>query len=111
MEPREIDKLIHKKVFGYKIDFDKPQPEHFRPDKTSHYTYLFDVPHYSTQIEDAWKVVRQIQGSHFFTLKEWGGDNWNCILENFVGDNFVRVEAETAPMAIAKACLKLYEEK
>ncbi len=100
MKPgRELDALVAEKVMGWKMDasavWHGPGPS------------CLVLPHYSTDIADAWEIVEKLQSQ-----------DWACILDNvkdFLGNwqaHFEKdrractAESESAPHAIALAALK-----
>ena len=111
---RKLDALIAEKVMGNDRDWRKYlelRPLWVRGDKLTNDEYMAvalggELPHYSTQIADAWLVAEKICGDegHFelerlywFNAKKTG---WMAIFHK--GD----AEADTAPLAICLAALK-----
>ena len=67
-------------------------------------TYLREPWDYCHSIEAAWEIV----GNHDICIKNYRGV-WNCVLTKLVDGRWVNaeVEADTVPMAICLAFLKL----
>ena len=97
---RERDALIHKEIFGHEIEM-----------CTIHHSYSCcgrNLPHYSTQIADAWLVVEHDMFKHFRVDRtDDRGEKW------FVGCSTpfqaYTAFADTAPLAICLAALKAVE--
>ena len=70
------------------------------------------VPHYSTQIADAWLVVEKLRKANWnvstwYTYVVLADSKWRC---KFEGDELTyQAEATTAPLAICLAALKATE--
>lgn len=98
MESREIDKLVAEKVMGWELSADGKtliSPQEGRYDAS-----LCTYPEYSTNIEEAWKVVKK------FGCVDIHLDNDGCrvrIYEELISS----ATAESAPMAICLSALAL----
>lgn len=90
---RELDSLIHEKVFGQ----DPRQEPYQRPDGAMVYPF---VPEYSTDIAAAWQVVEKLTEGEFHLSRCYGG-GWECEL----GAPYISF-GETAPLAICLAALE-----
>jgi Phage ABA sandwich domain len=100
MNLREIDRLVAEKVMGLKID---------------DYYFVLDekglregeLLNYSTNIEDAWRVVERFDKTDFRVIRNYSG-NYSAGLMYWNKDTMVKFEAkaETAPLAICLAALK-----
>jgi len=118
---RELDARIAEDVFGRdirKIEFaSKYELPIYRYEGTDINSGDSKIPHYSTQIADAWPVVEKLK-------EKWGsidirgdGDNewvvgWNCDGMFFLDDTFAgAVYAPTAPLAICLAALAVVERR
>jgi len=91
---REMDSLIAEKV----LDCWVPNSE-LIINKRDRQTY--EMPHYSTDIAAAWEVVEKIGGGH--TVIRYRDGSYRCIHERTMD----AASAETAPLAICRAALKL----
>lgn len=71
------------------------------------YVTGFEKP-YSTSIEAAWEIVEKLQNDGFTLSLSWCtvGDHFEWILK-IMGKEFTSEWANTAPLAICKAFLKL----
>jgi len=97
---RERDALIAEKVMG---ELDKINEREYRLMIPSGVT----LPHYSTQIADAWQVVEKLNLP--FTLqknKQFKGGHYASFI---VDKRFEAAQADTAPLAICLAALKAVE--
>jgi hypothetical protein len=116
---RELDALIHEKIFGkcghvlavYKKDNKNAWMDDYtnyrcKKCKTATFRGLAYreggtvCPNYSTKIEDAWLVVEKFPQIDICMSKV--DDKWNCFIE--FADHMAT--AETAPLAICIAALK-----
>ena len=107
---RELDALIAEKVMGKSLPYNLHEMEALAR-RTKAGAELVDrmVPHYSTQIADAWLVVEKMGGvvgidryPKYDDPDEWYWD---------VGFKKGTAQADTAPLAICLAALKTVEEK
>lgn len=90
MTNQEINEAVAKKL-GWD---NKPFHGYIRP----------NMPNYSTDISAAWEVVEK----HQISLKYYG-EAWDCTLTKLLDGRWINAEstADTAPMAICLAFLKL----
>ncbi len=123
---RELDALVSEKVMGWVwIAFEiahttdvvrRPYPgdswdvQHGRrADFTEPIAYGWDsnLPHYSTDIAAAWRVVDRRKGEYTFILSYNQHEHtwWVC----FDPVNHYEARADTAPLAICRAALKAVE--
>lgn len=111
---RELDELIAEKVMGYSM-CEKPWPnstEIYRSWVSPEGMHAgFDLPHYSTDIAAAWRVVEELSPKIIVGPSPW-------VLGKYVAtwgacdsyaDCFDWLEADTAPHAICLAALKAVE--
>lgn len=66
------------------------------------------VPHYSTDIADAWQVVEAMRERGWHPEIRWISD-WDCKAKwwvNFGGHRLYDATADTAPLAICRAALR-----
>lgn len=109
MEPgRELDALIAEKIMGWKSIITKDEVgDVYRGIPPG--GKLFDedyIPHYSTDIAMAWRVVWKWLRAYYYGTFElncanFGNEtNWECQF-----GNYPRAKGETAPEAICKAAL------
>jgi len=63
-------------------------------------------PDYCHSIEAAWEIVEKIKETELFALCFHDGQ-WHCEINCVDGERPIDQEADTAPMAICKAFLKL----
>ena len=71
-------------------------------------------PNYSTDIGAAWQVVEKLRAGKFVWIKDCGGFGWRVeILSSSETDIQIdfSVVADTAPLAICLAALKVMEAK
>ena len=100
---REIDAQVALKVMGWTGIVDILMDKRgFPPNGICPSTNLARVPHYSTRIKSVWQVVQRINAGDFSLTKD--GSRW---FATFVYDSGMSCEADTAPMAIALAALKV----
>lgn len=114
---RELDALMAEYVMGWNWgDTGKGLEGLMPPDKHSTFilTLTFDssglwggMPHYSTNIADAWKVVEKMENTHRFSLHRTVKENgWQVIFWDIETDAHRSLVAETAPLAICLAALR-----
>lgn len=105
---RDLDAQIAEKVFGYTLDYEfadtlgAPCVRELR----DQYDEWGMLPHYSTEIDDAWKIIE-----HFYQAG-WGAGasmDGHTGCEASIGQFTAR--ADTAPMAICLAALKAVEKR
>lgn len=104
MKPgRELDALIAEEVMGWRIFPDGPNGEMHTIDANQCECHEYDIPHYSTDIAAAWKVVEKLSqiGSVFKDENPF----WGCALAS--GEI---IQGVSAPHAICLASLKAVEE-
>lgn len=96
---REMDAEIIEKVFGRILI--KPRSEALKyPHTDWGSTTVNEIPHFSTDIADAWEVVDKVPNpSQFFDCEKFEG-KWTASF----GGQYV-VAADTAPLAICRAAL------
>ena len=102
---RELDALIHKEIFEHEIEM--------CPIHHSHSCCGRNLPHYSTQIADAWLVVEKLQFEFTETVVGWHEiQKWYCALDGHLHDLDKEhcAYADTAPLAICLAALKAVEK-
>jgi hypothetical protein len=102
---RELDALIAEKVMGYD-DILMPDCYGRPPDMVHVEHYRHEIPHYSTQIADAWLVVEKLS-FEFYMERRPQEDYW--VLFTDAEDEWHVGEADTAPLAICLAALKAVE--
>ena len=66
----------------------------------------YQIPEYSTSIQAAWEIVEKIKVTELFALCFHDGQ-WHCEINCCDGERPIDEEADTAPLAICKAFLKL----
>ena len=105
---RELDAMVAEKVMGWNIinkHMGSPPKETWDEDTV---VCIAPIPHYSTDIAAAWKVVEKMQYfqkpsqmGHPLHLKYcwWVNKWWACVESS-------EALEETAPLAISKAALK-----
>ena len=111
---RELDALIAEKVMGSDRDWRKYlelRPSWARGDKLTDDEYMVvllggELPHYSTQIADAWLVVEQHQDAEI--EHEYGGHT--RVVLNKAGVGWFSAFADTAPLAICLSALKASDD-
>ena len=104
---RELDALIAEKVMG----FDKE----FVVSRVDGLPYA-EVPHYSTQIQDAWLVVEKLHNDSvgIIRVSNGDGDSYDCDILPYLpkemeGCSHAHITAESWPLAICLAALKAGE--
>jgi hypothetical protein len=100
---RELDALIALQVFRYTLDYEfvdvlgAPCVRELR----DQYDEWGMLPHYSTEMADAWLVVEQFGIRHSPSIYQIA--RWYC---NFLIDHKrIEASADTAPLAICRAAL------
>ena len=104
---RELDCRVAEKVMGYAVQGDQIVPPN------DAYVLLgimgamkFDIPHYSTDIADAWLVVEKMKASAFeVTIDDTDGDWW-ALFADLEYKHISSAYADTAPLAVCRAALK-----
>jgi hypothetical protein len=97
---RELDALIAEKVMGTNVFDFKGLPSYWDANIRR------DIPHYSTNIADAWLVVEKlVKQCYQFGLANESDGKYFCSLF-FDGAGTFEESAETAPLAICLAALK-----
>ncbi len=96
----EIDSLIAEKIFGWKLD-DESALVWLLPDGSRRGA----LPHYSTDIADAWQVIEHMNDrgwspTVFCEFQWWIANFFTDIAGSF------EASAETAPLAICLAALR-----
>jgi hypothetical protein len=101
---RELDSIVAEKVMGWKWNAESAWLGDSKWSRTHGDPWSF-LPHYSTDIADAWAVVEKLREGNDVELKTlyWGKktDWWVRLNSGFDVNTF----AETAPMAICKAAI------
>ena len=93
MTNREIDALVAKNVMCRPLHCNYCLPNKICDNK------CLGTPRYSTDISAAWEVVEKFD--EFELSKHYGSNHWYCCIGGYCGD------ADTAPLAICKAALKV----
>ena len=100
---RELDAVVAERIMG--VDAERIVTDTFDPLNrlVQLDDHLAPLPHYSTRIEDAWKVVDEMGTG--LKLQQTGPDNeWHCSI-----GYWRTVWAKTAPHAICLAALTAVE--
>lgn len=101
MTNQEINEAVARKL-GWKECECEPQ---YRAEHTAYMPGKHIMPNYTGSIQAAWEIINQFHAVTIGTeLRE--KDCWFCELSPQIGPR-VRVYAETAPLAICEAFLKL----
>lgn len=113
-EGRSLDLLVAEKVFGWS----NMSPGHTGDDAYGHDPTCPDlpahgrihVPHYSTSIADAWKIVEilAVKSDWVSVGNTENKDEWACVIGN--RSPYIHERAKTAPVAICRAALKAVEQ-
>jgi hypothetical protein len=114
MTNREIDALVAEKVFGYtNIQLVENTPHNFFDFCCDGNGTTFIIPHYSTNIAEAWEIVRHMQkdGMCCFYLEfklEVHDPMWEAGCKLFMGkhDEFITGLGNTPEEAICNCFLK-----
>jgi hypothetical protein len=109
---RELDAEIAEKVFGYTLDYEfadtlgAPCVTELR----DQYDEWGMLPHYSTEIDDAWYVVDKMRREGWrVSVSEVSDALWNCRFCPEDTAAYVFALADTPPLAICLAALKVGE--
>ena len=107
---RELDKLIHEKVFGWTRMEYPAVPAWQKPTKEGTECWHAMVPHYSTYTADAYEVVEKMKEKYFMvSVIAVKGGQYECIItseEPTIHNDYELYElGETAPLAICRAAL------
>lgn len=104
MKPRDINKLIASKIFGYEIKDDNIIKDG---------RYRTSIPLYSQNIESAWQVVEKMRKDYDFWFELTTPESFSLKTKCYFQLDDIEVSAvcETAPMAICKAALLAIEAK
>lgn len=110
---RELDALIAEKVMGFEtVNFKSSDPHEIIVTKDAEGNMRMAVPFYSTDIAAAWEVVEKLRDTWAIELHGRDGA-WSCLVEegDEVTAHFIAIaEADTAPLAICLAALKVVEK-
>lgn len=106
---RELDALVAEKVMGWKLfhgGIDGPNGEPGCIDSNQIEKHFKELPHYSTSIADAWKVVDKLDLFRAWVLTKYLG---YYTVEEVDRDGFGETisKGESAPHTICLAALKL----
>ncbi len=108
---RKLDVLVAKNVMGWTDLREEEYPETknvvLRGDNPEKLEYRFAVPYFSTDISAAWKVLEKIQGTNALITIELAERARCMIFESWGRDKRVCTNADTAPLAICLAALKI----
>lgn len=116
---RELDARIAERIFGYTLDYEfadlhVPPAPHVKELRDG-YDEWGMLPHYSTDIADAWLVVERFRadGYRVFINEHLDATGFNAM---FLSKHGVALRslsrfAETAPLAICRAALALTAPK
>ena len=102
MNEREINEAVARKL-GYNVQYDGIYWEAVPDDVMAE---LHPLPDYCTQIAAAWEVVEKMSGDYEVTINAAHRKYW-CHAAGPTWKQAVHAEADTAPMAICLAFLKL----
>lgn len=108
--PREINEAVARKL-GWTIDkLSDFLPWYGRPDSHPLSTMIRELPNYCSDISAAWEIMEK-QTNNFCVFRDWDTGEW-CVRYddgafNTTRHDFEFVAADTAPMAICLAFLKL----
>lgn len=107
VELRNIDALIAEEVYKTRIAY------RAEDDELVFYDNPKIVPFWSTNISCAWDLIKRFQENHYIDVY-WDAyaKDWTCKIEHSILPIAYNIEcgAETAPLAICKAVLKLHEK-
>src|SRR3990167_6351484 len=101
---RTMDELVAERVMGYECDCEGGT----KSDCPIHGRQPRSLNRYSTDIFDAWQVVQEIGlivGKEIISIPD---SKW--VARNSWADIGIRAVAETAPLAICRAALKIANE-
>jgi hypothetical protein len=118
---RKLDKLIALKLMGW---LERPDGSLWEPGRRQN-APVHNIPHYSTEIADAWKVAEKINlfkncrhlyqdGVGIQNGSTWTRAGWEWVIEQVfepIGHNVVITRGETAPLAICRAALLVAENE
>lgn len=106
---RELDKLIAEVIFNLPVQTDESEFNR------GYITYAepgnpaagwWDLPHYSTKIEDAWQVVEALAKKYYVTVGVDANGLKNCkVVDGDTAQLLTEWICESAPEAICKAVL------
>jgi hypothetical protein len=75
-----------------------------------HYWQCLEVvPHYSTDIAEAWRVVEKMREKGWDVMVDttgYPGEEWRCLMWQGERERWIPAAAQSAPMAICLAALK-----
>jgi hypothetical protein len=109
---RKIDALIAEHVMDIEVQEDQMTYGIFHEKRLNDPIEYFigetntTIPHYSTDIKAAWEVVENCP--HYMSICSLpNGFSYRARIENTDGNIYINSKADTAPMAICLAALKL----
>jgi len=101
---REIDVLVAKHVFKTRIQW-KFWGDQYHPFNADRGGIFSIIKHYSSTWEGMGLIFEKLKG--FEPALEWDGEVWKASFINDEASHIIEV-ADTAPMAVAFATLKVY---
>lgn len=115
MTDRELDARVATEVMGWVVawsDADMPEgwqlSDYQEHPSYSSGTFNFNLPRFSTRIEDAWTVVHNLLAGWTFDLTGWRG-GWTA---RFTNEDFrCYGKGETESLAICRAALDAIETR
>jgi hypothetical protein len=100
---RELDALVAEKVMGWKVKhMDVYGWMYSLPDRNR----WTNVPHFSSNIADAWQVVEKARKDFGFIDILPYGSGYETVVRTLNGD--IHTKVETAPHAICLAALRAF---
>lgn len=120
---RDLDALVAQIVMGYNVQYHVLEGKAIKLEEGKNVGKFMKIPNYSTNIADAWDIVKKIMSTHFedvFSLlgpsdesnkwfagfeKKWHGNKYGSNIDNV----YTREGGETAPHAICLAAIKVFE--
>jgi hypothetical protein len=111
VEEDNINQQVARKL-GWRLHDNRPDEEHYAPNEwwVRKEERRRRLPNYCGSIEAAWEIVEKYKlynGYSFFISYQEDVERWEAVWNESVADEAARANAETAPMAICKAFLKL----
>lgn len=106
---RKIDALVAEHAMQYVTAYTNPERSELFIVVDQAKSEFKEIPYYSTNISDAWEVVKAIQENQpasTFTLKQLYDGMWMCSF-SFYTSHLAEVHKDTAELSICLAALKV----
>lgn len=105
---RDMDKKVHTEVMGKQVTMGMAERTIWNPETEQFEPHFTDIPHYSTNIADAWKIVDKWIADNKQATFDLSCEYWGCDVRHFARfGSHPRKYGTTPPEAICRARLKV----